>query len=106
VASVQEQALGLLAPFGRLCLFGGLPKDDSSVRFDTNLIHYRQLIVTGVTGGAPRDFRAAMRLLAGGRIPIERVVSHRFDQREMAAAFDVALSGDAMKVVLVHGERV
>ncbi len=102
VASVQEQALGLLAPFGRLCLFGGLPKDNSRVRFDTNLIHYRQLIVTGVTGGSPRDFRAAMRLLAGGRIPIDRVVSHRFAQHDMAAAFDGALGGEAMKVVLVN----
>jgi L-iditol 2-dehydrogenase len=104
VAAVQEQALGLLAPFGRLCLFGGLPKDASTIRFDTNLIHYRQLIVTGVTGGSPRDFRAAMRLLAAGRIPIERVVSHRFAQADMAAAFDVALRGDAMKVVLIHEE--
>jgi len=101
VASVQEQALELLAPSGRLCLFGGLPKDHASVRFDTNLIHYRQLLVTGVTGGAPRDFRAALRLLAAGRIPIDRVVSHRFATEEMAAAFDVALRGEAMKVVLV-----
>jgi len=101
VASVQEQAVGLLAPFGRLCLFGGLPKDASMVRFDTNLIHYRQLIVTGVTGGSPRDFRAAMRLLAAGRIPIDRVVSHRFARADMAQAFEVALKGEAMKVVLV-----
>ncbi len=101
VASVQEQALGLLAPFGRLCLFGGLPKDHAGVRFDTNVIHYRQLVVTGVTGGAPRDFRAALRLLAAGRIPIDRVVSHRFATEAMAAAFDVALGGDAMKVVLL-----
>ncbi len=104
IASVQEQALGLLAPFGRLCLFGGLPKDDSRVRLDTNLIHYRQLLVTGVTGGSPRDFRAAMRLLAAGRIPIDRVVSHRFAADDVAAAFDVALGGEAMKVVLVHGQ--
>jgi L-iditol 2-dehydrogenase len=102
IASGQEQALGLLAPFGRLCLFGGLPKDNSCVPFDTNLIHYKQLIVTGVTGGAPRDFRAAMRLLAAGRIPIDRVVSHRFAARDMAAAFDVALGPAAMKVLLVY----
>jgi len=65
-----------------------------------DLIHYRQLIVTGVTGGSPRDFRAAMRLLAAGRIPIDRIVSHRFARAEMARAFDVALQGKAMKVVL------
>ena len=100
VAAVQEQAIGLLAPLGRLCLFGGLPKDGSHVRFDTNLIHYKQLVVTGVTGGAPRDFRTAMALVAAGRVPIDRVVSHRFPMHEMAAAYEAAASDDAMKVVI------
>ena len=100
VAAVQEQAIGLLAPLGRLCLFGGLPKDGSHVRFDTNLIHYRQLVVTGVTGGAPRDFRAALALIGAGRVPVDRVVSHRFPLLDLAAAYQAAMGGDAMKVVL------
>ncbi len=100
VAAIQEQALGLLAPFGRLCLFGGLPKDGSHVRLDTNLIHYKQLVVTGVTGGAPRDFRAAMALMAAGRVPIDRVVSHQFPMSDIAPAYKAAMSGDAMKVVI------
>jgi len=100
VAAVQEQALGLLAPLGRLCLFGGLPKDGSHVQLDTNLIHYKQLIVTGVTGGAPRDFRAALALIAAGRVPIDRVVSHRFPMSDMAAAYEAATGGTAMKVVI------
>lgn len=100
VAGVQQQALELLAPFGRLCLFGGLPKDGSQVSFDTNAIHYKQLIVTGTTGGASRDFRTAMSLIAAGRVPIERIVSHRFTQDQMAEAFETALGGKAMKVVV------
>ena len=100
VAKVQEEALGLLAPFGRLCLFGGLPKDGSQVSLDTNLIHYKQLVVTGTTGGAPRDFRTALQLIASGRVPIERVVSHRFARCDMEKAFDAALGGDGMKVVI------
>ncbi len=100
VAAVQEEAIGLLAPLGRLCLFGGLPKDGSHVRLDTNLIHYKQLVVTGVTGGAPRDFRAAMAMVAAGRVPIDRVISHRFPLSDMAAAYEAAMGGDAMKVVI------
>jgi len=100
VPAVQEQSLGLLAPFGRVCFFGGLPKDGSLVTLDTNLIHYKQLLVTGVTGGSPRDFRTAMRLIASGRVDVGQVVSHRFAAAEMAAAFDVALHHDALKVVI------
>jgi len=102
-AAVQEQSLGLVAPFGRVCFFGGLPKDGSLVKLDTNLIHYKQLLVTGVTGGSPRDFRTAMRLIASGRVDVEQVVSHRFATARMAAAFDAALGRDAMKIVIDRG---
>ena len=74
VAAVQEQAIGLLAPFGRVCFFGGLPKDGSLVRLDTNIVHYKQLLLTGVTGGSPRDFRTAMNLIVSGRVNIGKVV--------------------------------
>jgi threonine dehydrogenase-like Zn-dependent dehydrogenase len=100
VAAVQQQAIPLLAPFGRLCLFGGLPAGEPPLPLDTNLIHYRQLVVTGVTGGAPRDFHAAMRLVASGRVPLDRVVSHRFPIGQMAQAFNTALGEDTLKVVL------
>ena len=105
VAAVQEQSLALLAPFGRVCFFGGLPKDGSLIRVDSNLVHYRQLTVTGTTGGAPRDFRTALELLAAGRVPIERVISHRFPIGRLAEAFDVALHASAMKVVICRNDR-
>jgi len=104
-ASVQQQAVHLLAPFGRVCFFGGLPAGESQVPLDTNAIHYRQLVVTGVTGGSPRDFHAALRLLTSARLPVERVISHRFPMGELGKAFETALGGDTMKVVLVAEER-
>jgi L-iditol 2-dehydrogenase len=100
VAAVQEQAIGLLAPFGRVCFFGGLPKDGSVVGIDTNVVHYKQLLLTGVTGGAPRDFRTALKLIASGRVNIGQVVSHRFATADMAAAFDAALNQECMKIVV------
>jgi 2-desacetyl-2-hydroxyethyl bacteriochlorophyllide A dehydrogenase len=102
VAAVQEMALELLAPFGRLCLFGGLPKDGSMIRLDSNLIHYKNLLVTGVTGGAPRDFRAAMSLVAAGRVDVRQVISHAFATADMAEAFRVALHEETMKVVITR----
>jgi L-iditol 2-dehydrogenase len=104
VPAVQEQAIGLLAPFGRVCFFGGLPKDGSVVRIDTNVIHYKQLLLTGVTGGAPRDYRTALKLIASGRVDIEQVVSHRFATRDIAKAFDVALHQPCMKIVVQQEE--
>ncbi len=103
VPEVQAQALELLAPYGRVCFFGGLPKDRSKVLLDTNLIHYKNLVVTGMTGGAPRDYRLAMSLVASGRIDVTCVISHTFAQDAMAEAFDTALNRPAMKVVIRRG---
>lgn len=102
VPSVQEQALSFLAPYGRLCFFGGLPTG-TQVTLDTNIIHYKNLIVTGVTGGSPHDFRLAMKLISSKKINVMEVVSHLVNASEMESAFEAALSGDCMKVVLQYG---
>lgn len=101
VPSVQEQALELLAPFGRLSLFGGLPKDSATVTINSNLIHYKNLFVTGMTGGSLADFRAAMRMIAAGRIDVDKVISHKLPMSRMQQAYEVMLSGDCLKVVLL-----
>ena len=57
ISQVQTEAVQLLAPFGRLCLFGGLPTSVGPVPLDTNAIHYGNFIVTGTTGGSVEDYR-------------------------------------------------
>ncbi len=101
IASVQAQAVRLLAPFGRLCLFGGLPTGDHHVALDTNAIHYGNLIVTGTTGGSVEDYHIALRLVAGKRVDLSRVVSHVFGLEDLRQAYDAALAGTGGKVVLL-----
>jgi L-iditol 2-dehydrogenase len=93
-----------LAPFGRLCLFAGLPVGESKVELDTNAIHYKNLILTGMTGGSPQDYRTALRLIEAHRVDVTKVVSHVFPVSEVGRAYEVALSGKGMKGVLV-GEK-
>ena len=100
VAEVQSQAIRMLAPFGRLCLFGGLPKGDGPVALDTNAIHYGNFTVTGSTGGSVQDYRIALRLVAGKRVDLTRIISDTFPLAELKRAYDTALAGPAGKVVL------
>jgi L-iditol 2-dehydrogenase len=100
-AEAQAAAISLLAPFGRLCLFGGLPRSAGPVALDTNAIHYGNLVVTGTTGGAVEDYRMAMRLVAGGRIDLTSVISDVFPLADLRGAYDKALAGAEGKVVLV-----
>ena len=101
VPEVQREAIQVLAPFGRLCLFGGLPKSAASVPLDTNAVHYGNLLVTGSTGGSVEDYRIALKLVAGKRVELGHVVSDVFRLDELRQAYDTALSGAEGKVVLV-----
>lgn len=100
VGALQQLAIGLLAPFGRLCLFAGLARGDSQVTLDTNQIHYKNLDITGMTGGSPRDYRVALRLMESGKVRARDVVSDVFAMEDLKKAYDVALSGKGLKVVL------
>jgi threonine dehydrogenase-like Zn-dependent dehydrogenase len=101
VPKVQSEAVELLAPFGRLCLFGGLAKSCGPTPLAANAIHYGNLLVTGSTGGSVEDYRIALRLLAGKRVDLTRVISNVFSLAELDAAYRTALAGAAGKVVLV-----
>lgn len=100
VAGVIAEGLLLLAPFGRLCLFAGLPKDKPEATFDANAVHYKNLLVTGTTGGSNWDYRRALTLIARRRADVRQIISHRFDFTHLREAYEVALAGEGMKVVI------
>jgi L-iditol 2-dehydrogenase len=100
VSQIQSEGVQVLAPFGRLCLFAGLPPGESTVRLDTNAIHYKNLIVTGMTGGSPQDYRIALKLIEARRVDVRQVISHVFALSELGRAYEVALAGKGMKVLI------
>ncbi len=106
VAALQQEGLGLLAPFGRLCLFAGLPRGQAGVALDTNAIHYKNLLVTGMTGGSARDYRAALELIQTGRVDVAPLISHVFSFRNLQQAYDTALSGKGLKIVIAQEARI
>ena len=67
---------------------------------DTNEIHYKNLVVTGMTGGSPADYRIALHLMETGRINARAVVSDVFAMNDLKKAYEAAMSGNSMKVVI------
>lgn len=101
VPEVQSQAISLLAPYGRLCLFGALPRGFGCVPLDTNAIHYGNHVVTGSTGGSALDYRTALRLVAGKRVDLTAVISNDYSLDDLDTAYQTALKGAAGKIVLL-----
>jgi L-iditol 2-dehydrogenase len=93
------QAVEMAKKGGRILMFGGLPKEKSKPEVDLNLVHYNALHLLGTTIFAPRHFRMALNLVASGRIPAERLVTHRFLLAEFTRGATMALEGKVLKAV-------
>jgi len=93
------QAVGMAKKGGRILIFGGLPKNDSKPPVDINVVHYNALHLIGATTFAPRHQRFALKLLASGRIPGDKLVTHRFPLSEFEKGVNIAFEGKALKVV-------
>jgi L-iditol 2-dehydrogenase len=92
-------ALKMAKNRGRINLFGGLPAG-STVTLDTNIIHYKELLVTGAHGSLPRHHRQALDLIAGRRPDIRPYISHHFTLDQIGDAFATAEDHQGMRVVV------
>jgi L-iditol 2-dehydrogenase len=97
----QVQAVEMARKGGRILLFGGLPKDRSRPGIDMNIVHYNGLHLIGTTTFAPRHFRTALMLLESGRIPGEKLISHRFALSEFRKGAMLALEGKILKAIFM-----
>jgi L-iditol 2-dehydrogenase len=100
----QIAALKLAAMNGRIMFFGGLPADRSTVGLDTNLIHYRQLVVTGTTRQNLSQFRRVLRLIEEGLVNVDDLVSARYRLEEIQEAFGAVMRGSGLKHLVSFGE--
>ncbi len=95
----QVQAVEMARKGGRILLFGGLPKHDSKPGVDMNIVHYNSLHLIGTTIFAPRHFRVALKLVASGRIPLDRLITHRLPLADFERGATMALEGRVLKAV-------
>lgn len=96
----QEQAVRMIRPGGRISFFGGLPKDKPMVNIDSNLVHYKELILAGANGSTPEHNRRALELMASGKVNVSDLLTHRVSLDDVNQAIDLVLGGDAIKVVV------
>jgi L-iditol 2-dehydrogenase len=95
------QAVEMARKGGRILVFGGLPKDDSKPPVDMNLVHYNALALLGTTTFAPRHYRNAVQLVARNRIPVDKLITHRFPLDDFVTGAHMALEGKVLKAVFL-----
>jgi L-iditol 2-dehydrogenase len=98
--AAQENALHLAAIGGRINLFGGLPKDKPTISFDSNLVHYKELVVTGTTACSTADCRQAAAIINAGRLDLSPLISARYSLNQALEAFAHAQDQMALKIII------
>ncbi|MGQ9610272.1 MAG: alcohol dehydrogenase catalytic domain-containing protein [bacterium] len=72
----------------------------SSIEFDPNIVHYKQLIITGSHDFTPHDFTMALKLMEYGIVNVKPIISHVIPLDDISSAFDIVANRKGLKVVV------
>ena len=96
----QIQALQMANVRGRISLFGGLPKSDPQIKFDSNIVHYKELAVFGAFTSSPEQNQKALALIAAGRINTQALITHKLPLADLVRGIEIIERGEGLKVVV------
>lgn len=100
VPAVQESAIYLVRPRGKVLLFGGLPADNCHVPFDSNYIHYHEIVLYGGYAYSSDVFAKALDMIVTKKIDASKFVTHKLPLKDVKKGIEAIKTGEAIKVVL------
>ncbi|MCU6762777.1 Sorbitol dehydrogenase [uncultured Roseburia sp.] len=100
VPAAQQNALKMAANYGRICFFGGLPADRQEVPLNSNLIHYKQLMVTGSTRASLKQFQDSLGFVTSGILDVKKLITRRFKLDDIQQGFEYAQAAEGLKNII------
>lgn len=100
IPALLNQALRLVRKRGRVSVFAGFAKEGWS-EIAANLIHYREITITGASNSGREQFAEALQLIVDGRINTTDMVTHRFPLSQATEAIDFVATGEGIKVAVI-----
>lgn len=99
---VPLQGISMLRKGGRISLFSGLPYGAEQILLDHNLVHYKQLQLYGAYGCTSEQNRTAIDMLAGRKINVDWLITHRIPLDEIVGGFTLVDNHNAMVAVVTQ----
>lgn len=96
----QLESFSIVAPHGRISFFGGLPKDDSLISIDTNIIHYYEVSVFGAFASNKDDYQRAADLISKKRIDPSKFITDVIPLEKLEEGIRLVKSGSVLKIVV------
>ncbi len=96
----QEQSLKMIAKKGSINFFAGLPRSDSIIGLDSNIVHYREVRIVGAHGSTPLHNEIALNLISEGKIDVKKYITHTLPLEDILRGMEIAAKGIGLKVVI------
>jgi L-iditol 2-dehydrogenase len=100
VPTLVNEALTMARQRGCINIFAGLAAKGWA-EIEANLIHYKELEVTGSANSRRADYQTALQLIESGRIKVEPMVTDRFPLCSAREALDKVASGEGIKIAVL-----
>jgi len=95
----QMDSIELVNNRGVINFFGGLPKDDSEILIDSNIIHYKELRILGSHGSTPAHHSKAVDLLKSKKIILDNFITEKYGLTDIEKAFS-SRNSTSMKIII------
>jgi len=99
----MERSLRYARKGGSISLFASLPKGAADLTLDSRLIHYNELRVVGASDSRPEHVQRAVKLMAAGRISLDKMVTHTIPLSDFAKGIELMKSRTSLKVLVIPG---
>ncbi len=103
--SLMESVQHLVARYGVLDLFAGLPPGKETIGIDERFVHYQEINITGSSGGGPWDVIETLRLMAAGEIDAAAHIGHVGDLAHAPELLQMAREGRVQGKAIVYPHR-
>ncbi len=94
-----EMGVKLLARAGTLNIFAST-HPHTELHIDPNVIHYRELVVTGSFSGSKNDIRTALRLIERRMVDVRSLISHKLPLERLVEGFKIHAEKRGLKVMI------
>ncbi len=99
-AKPMEESVNYARKGGTVSLFASLPKDHSAITLDSRTIHYGELRVVGASDSRPEHVQKAVNLIAGGRLDVTSIVTHKVALEDIHDGFTLMKELKSLKVLV------
>ena len=96
----HREALGLVGRGGTLVSFGGVAPGPT-LPVDIGRLHYEEISIQPIYHHTPADVAEAVRQLAAGEVPVERLITARLPLSELRRALQMVADRTTLRTILI-----